>query len=132
MSHRDRVAVGLLSNHSSNPLLSMPPGMRQGNDHGSQYRSAIYPTSATHMEAALRSKEDYQKVSSSIAPGLWRLPLPGVAPTQLFSPGSGFCLYAFFFGNFCKPLGIEPLYSINVLNEILIIGPYAFLFKINT
>nr|XP_008516769.1 PREDICTED: mitochondrial peptide methionine sulfoxide reductase isoform X6 [Equus przewalskii] len=36
-------------------------GMRQGNDYGSQYRSAIYPTSAHHMEAALRSKEDYQK-----------------------------------------------------------------------
>ncbi|XP_072808698.1 mitochondrial peptide methionine sulfoxide reductase isoform X1 [Vicugna pacos] len=39
-------------------------GLRQGNDHGSQYRSAIYPTSAAHMEAALRSKEDYQKVLS--------------------------------------------------------------------
>ncbi|XP_036169474.1 mitochondrial peptide methionine sulfoxide reductase isoform X3 [Myotis myotis] len=39
-------------------------GMRQGNDHGSQYRSAIYPTSASHMEVALRSKEDYQKVLS--------------------------------------------------------------------
>nr|XP_008516767.1 PREDICTED: mitochondrial peptide methionine sulfoxide reductase isoform X5 [Equus przewalskii] len=38
-------------------------GMRQGNDYGSQYRSAIYPTSAHHMEAALRSKEDYQKHS---------------------------------------------------------------------
>uniref|UniRef100_A0A8C6CNA8 peptide-methionine (S)-S-oxide reductase n=1 Tax=Moschus moschiferus TaxID=68415 RepID=A0A8C6CNA8_MOSMO len=37
-------------------------GMRQGNDYGSQYRSAIYPTSAEHMGAALRSKEDYQKV----------------------------------------------------------------------
>ncbi|EPY86003.1 hypothetical protein CB1_000336005 [Camelus ferus] len=36
-------------------------GLRQGNDHGSQYRSAIYPTSTAHMEAALRSKEDYQK-----------------------------------------------------------------------
>ncbi|XP_020928294.1 mitochondrial peptide methionine sulfoxide reductase isoform X4 [Sus scrofa] len=36
-------------------------GLRQGQDHGSQYRSAIYPTSAEHMEAALRSKEDYQK-----------------------------------------------------------------------
>uniref|UniRef100_A0A8C2NNC0 Mitochondrial peptide methionine sulfoxide reductase n=1 Tax=Capra hircus TaxID=9925 RepID=A0A8C2NNC0_CAPHI len=36
-------------------------GMRQGNDHGSQYRSAIYPTSAEHMGAALRSQEDYQK-----------------------------------------------------------------------
>ncbi|ELK23316.1 hypothetical protein MDA_GLEAN10017491 [Myotis davidii] len=40
--------------------------MRQGNDHGSQYRSAIYPTFASHMEVALRSKEDYQKVSSQL------------------------------------------------------------------
>ncbi|XP_040821648.1 mitochondrial peptide methionine sulfoxide reductase isoform X3 [Ochotona curzoniae] len=37
-------------------------GMRQGNDYGTQYRSAIYPTSAKQMEAALSSKEDYQKV----------------------------------------------------------------------
>ncbi|XP_063672199.1 mitochondrial peptide methionine sulfoxide reductase isoform X8 [Pan troglodytes] len=36
-------------------------GMRQGNDHGTQYRSAIYPTSAKQMEAALSSKENYQK-----------------------------------------------------------------------
>ncbi|XP_073856342.1 mitochondrial peptide methionine sulfoxide reductase isoform X9 [Macaca fascicularis] len=39
-------------------------GMRQGNDHGTQYRSAIYPTSAKQMEAALSSKEDYEKVLS--------------------------------------------------------------------
>uniref|UniRef100_A0A2K5C0B6 Mitochondrial peptide methionine sulfoxide reductase n=1 Tax=Aotus nancymaae TaxID=37293 RepID=A0A2K5C0B6_AOTNA len=39
-------------------------GMRQGNDHGTRYRSAIYPTSAKQMEAALSSKEDYQKVLS--------------------------------------------------------------------
>ncbi|XP_070463587.1 mitochondrial peptide methionine sulfoxide reductase isoform X7 [Equus przewalskii] len=45
-------------------------GMRQGNDYGSQYRSAIYPTSAHHMEAALRSKEDYQKVLSEHGYGL--------------------------------------------------------------
>uniref|UniRef100_F6TN55 Mitochondrial peptide methionine sulfoxide reductase n=1 Tax=Equus caballus TaxID=9796 RepID=F6TN55_HORSE len=45
-------------------------GMRQGNDYGSQYRSAIYPTSADHMEAALRSKEDYQKVLSEHGYGL--------------------------------------------------------------
>ncbi|XP_077799132.1 mitochondrial peptide methionine sulfoxide reductase isoform X4 [Macaca mulatta] len=41
-------------------------GMRQGNDHGTQYRSAIYPTSAKQMEAALSSKEDYQKSHSSL------------------------------------------------------------------
>ncbi|XP_034821520.1 mitochondrial peptide methionine sulfoxide reductase isoform X4 [Pan paniscus] len=49
-------------------------GMRQGNDHGTQYRSAIYPTSAKQMEAALSSKEDYQKMvlpcSSSAMLGL--------------------------------------------------------------
>ncbi|XP_030793534.1 mitochondrial peptide methionine sulfoxide reductase isoform X3 [Rhinopithecus roxellana] len=39
-------------------------GMRQGSDHGTQYRSAIYPTSAKQMEVALSSKEDYQKVLS--------------------------------------------------------------------
>ncbi|XP_008826330.1 mitochondrial peptide methionine sulfoxide reductase isoform X6 [Nannospalax galili] len=39
-------------------------GMRQGNDYGTQYRSTIYPTSVAQMEAALRSKEDYQKVLS--------------------------------------------------------------------
>lgn len=45
-------------------------GMRQGNDHGSQYRSAIYPTSAEHVGAALKSKEDYQKVLSEHGFGL--------------------------------------------------------------
>ncbi|XP_006064377.1 mitochondrial peptide methionine sulfoxide reductase isoform X4 [Bubalus bubalis] len=45
-------------------------GMRQGNDYGSQYRSAIYPTSAEHVGAALRSKEDYQKVLSEHGFGL--------------------------------------------------------------
>ncbi|KFV73956.1 Mitochondrial peptide methionine sulfoxide reductase, partial [Dryobates pubescens] len=37
-------------------------GMRQGNDCGTQYRSAIYTFSQEQMEAALRSKEEYQKV----------------------------------------------------------------------
>jgi peptide-methionine (S)-S-oxide reductase len=36
-------------------------GMRQGNDVGSQYRSAIYWTTAAQRDAALASKHDYEK-----------------------------------------------------------------------
>ncbi|XP_008059672.2 mitochondrial peptide methionine sulfoxide reductase, partial [Carlito syrichta] len=55
-------------------------GMRQGNDHGTQYRSAVYPTSAKQLEAALRSREDYQKV------GAVQAPVPGLGPLR---PGLG-------------------------------------------
>ncbi len=35
-------------------------GMRQGNDRGSQYRSAIYTTSEAQMQAALASRDAFQ------------------------------------------------------------------------
>jgi peptide-methionine (S)-S-oxide reductase len=35
-------------------------GMRQGNDVGTQYRSAIYWTTAAQKEAALKSRDEYQ------------------------------------------------------------------------
>ncbi|XP_064224850.1 mitochondrial peptide methionine sulfoxide reductase isoform X2 [Aotus nancymaae] len=57
--------VGFAGGYTSNPTYKeVYSGMRQGNDHGTRYRSAIYPTSAKQMEAALSSKEDYQKVLS--------------------------------------------------------------------
>jgi peptide-methionine (S)-S-oxide reductase len=36
-------------------------GMRQGNDAGTQYRSAIYASDAAQLAAAERSKQDYQQ-----------------------------------------------------------------------
>ena len=36
-------------------------GMRQGNDQGTQYRSAIYTSTPEQAEAALRSRDAYQK-----------------------------------------------------------------------
>ncbi|XP_039179465.1 mitochondrial peptide methionine sulfoxide reductase [Crotalus tigris] len=36
-------------------------GMQQGNDVGTQYRSAIYTVTPEQMESALKSKSDYQK-----------------------------------------------------------------------
>ncbi|XP_018427420.1 PREDICTED: mitochondrial peptide methionine sulfoxide reductase-like [Nanorana parkeri] len=51
-------------------------GMRQGNDVGTMYRSAIYTYNKEQLEEALKSKEEYQKVriteyctSPDIVPG---------------------------------------------------------------
>jgi peptide-methionine (S)-S-oxide reductase len=37
-------------------------GMRQGNDHGTQYRSTIYATDAAQLESATASRDAYQAV----------------------------------------------------------------------
>jgi len=37
-------------------------GNRQGNDVGSQYRSAIYPAAAQHLQLAEQSRKDYAQV----------------------------------------------------------------------
>ncbi|MBI5156674.1 MAG: peptide-methionine (S)-S-oxide reductase MsrA [Acidimicrobiia bacterium] len=44
-------------------------GMRQGNDHGTQYRSAIYTTGDAQLEAAQRSREVFQATLTSVRMG---------------------------------------------------------------
>ncbi|XP_036054980.1 mitochondrial peptide methionine sulfoxide reductase isoform X2 [Onychomys torridus] len=58
-------------------------GMRQGNDYGTQYRSAVYPTSNAQMEAALRSKEEYQKLQALTGTPILALSKPGESASWL-------------------------------------------------
>jgi peptide-methionine (S)-S-oxide reductase len=44
-------------------------GMRQGNDQGTQYRSAIYATDEAELEAATASRDAYQKVLTAAGYG---------------------------------------------------------------
>src|SRR5690606_12255062 len=44
-------------------------GMRQGNDVGTTYRSAIYTTSDTQLEAATASRDAYQRALSQAGRG---------------------------------------------------------------
>jgi peptide-methionine (S)-S-oxide reductase len=44
-------------------------GMRQGNDHGTQYRSAIYTTSDAQEQAALASREVFQQSLAAVRMG---------------------------------------------------------------
>ena len=44
-------------------------GMPQGNDVGTQYRSAVYTTSASQAEEAARSRDAYQEALSSAGHG---------------------------------------------------------------
>ncbi|XP_051265953.1 mitochondrial peptide methionine sulfoxide reductase isoform X3 [Dicentrarchus labrax] len=55
--------VGYSGGYTSNPTYKeVCTGMRQGNDIGTTYRSAIYTYTKQHLEEALASKDQYQKV----------------------------------------------------------------------
>ncbi|XP_040596499.1 mitochondrial peptide methionine sulfoxide reductase isoform X3 [Mesocricetus auratus] len=103
-------------------------GMRQGNDYGTQYRSAIYPTSNAQMETALRSKEEYQKVLTkhmSVVPPICKLlsktsvscSVQGRAPWWEAAQSSVFpkhkCDILFFEG------GVDPLWPLSTVNRFV-------------
>lgn len=44
------------------PSVCVDTGMRQQNDRGTQYRSAVYTSSPAQHEVALKSKAAYQQV----------------------------------------------------------------------
>lgn len=62
-------------------------GMRQGNDRGTQYRSAIYTTNDAQAEAALRSRDAYQTALSGR--GLGSITTE-IAPAGAFYPAEDY------------------------------------------
>ncbi|XP_056873018.1 mitochondrial peptide methionine sulfoxide reductase isoform X2 [Takifugu flavidus] len=57
--------VGYSGGYTPNPTYKeVCTGMRQGNDMGTSYRSAIYTYTQQQLEEALASKDQYQKVLS--------------------------------------------------------------------
>jgi peptide-methionine (S)-S-oxide reductase len=58
-------------------------GMRQGNDVGTQYRSAIYWTTEAQKEAALRSRDRYQERLTAAGRGLITTELREAPPYYL-------------------------------------------------
>ena len=75
-------------------------GMRQGNDIGTQYRSAIFTTGADQLEAALASKQRYQSalaagghgtVTTQIAPAGACFLAEDAHQQYLHKPPGGYC-----------------------------------------
>jgi peptide-methionine (S)-S-oxide reductase len=62
-------------------------GMRQGNDRGTQYRSAIYPTTDAQREAALTSREAY---GQRLANAGFGAVTTEIVPEQTFYPAEDY------------------------------------------
>jgi peptide-methionine (S)-S-oxide reductase len=60
-------------------------GMRQGNDVGTQYRSAIYATSAAQREAARASRDAYQQELTRAGFGAITTEIPDASPAFYYA-----------------------------------------------
>lgn len=75
-------------------------GMRQGNDRGTQYRSAVYPTTAAQLEAAKASREAYGRrlgqagfspITTEIVPSQTFYPAEDYHQQYLAKVPNGYC-----------------------------------------
>jgi len=73
----ERVLIGFWQNHDPTQ------GDRQGNDRGSQYRSAVYYLDETQREAVLRTRDIYQQALNSFGNGTTTTE---IAPLKRFYP----------------------------------------------